>query len=96
MDFPTLLLTVTIAVLALVVLVLVLYLLGIIVALYRTGTHLKRLAGGLQKIVDDTDPLAGHLTTINGALGQLNEGLESVDNHLVGTAKIFNLKTDEA
>ncbi len=39
MDFPTLLLTVTIAVLALVVLVLVLYLLGIIVALYRRTSY---------------------------------------------------------
>ena len=91
MDFPTILLTVTIIVVALVVLVLVLYLLGIILALYRAGTHLEKLAGGLQKVVDDTAPLEGHLTTINGALGQLNGGLESVDNHLVGTAKVFNL-----
>ena len=48
MDFPTFLLTVTIIVVALVVVVLVLYLLGIIVALYRTGSHLEKLAGGLQ------------------------------------------------
>ena len=91
MDFPTFLLTVTIIVVALVVVVLVLYLLGIIVALYRTGSHLEKLAGGLQNVVDDTAPLEGHLTTINGALGQLNGGLESVDNHLVATAKVFNL-----
>ena len=43
MDFPTFLLTVTIIVVALVVVVLVLYLLGIIVALYRTGSHLEKL-----------------------------------------------------
>ena len=91
MDFPSILLTVTIIVVALVVLVLVLYLLGIILSLYRAGTHLEKLAGGLQKVVDDTAPLEGHLTTINGALGQLNDGLESVDNHLVGTARVFNL-----
>ena len=91
MDFPTFLLTVTIIVVALVVVVLVLYLLGIMVALYRTGSHLEKQAGGLQKIVDDTTPLEGHLTTVNGSLGQLNDGLGSVDNHLVGTAKIFNL-----
>ena len=51
----------------------------------------EKLAGGLQKIVDDTAPLESHLTTVNGALGQLNGGLESVDNHLVATAKVFNL-----
>jgi hypothetical protein len=91
MDFPNFLLTVTIIVVALVVVVLVFHLLGIILSLYRAGNHLKKLAGGLQVIVDNTVPLEQHVTTINGALGQLNEGLESVDNHLVGTAKVFNL-----
>ncbi len=75
----------------LVVLVLVIYLVLIIVALRRAGTHLEKLAGGLQKIVDDTAPLPDKLGTINGALSQLLGGLTSVDGHLVGIAKVFKL-----
>ena len=81
----------TLIIAGLIVLVLVVYLVLIIIALRRAGTHLKNLAGGLQKIVDDTAPLEGNLTTINGALSQLNNGLSSVDGHLVAIAKVLKL-----
>lgn len=81
----------TLIVVGLVVLVLVIYLILIIVALRRAGTNLQKLAGGLQKIVDDSAPLNHHLGTINGALGSLLEGLVSVDKHLLGIARVLKL-----
>jgi len=57
----SILLPATLIIVGLVVLVLVIYLILIIIALRRAGTHLENLAGGLQKIVDDSEPLAGKL-----------------------------------
>jgi len=91
MAYSTFLTYVTLAITGVVVVVLVIYLLGIIIALRRAGTHLEKLAGGLQKIANDTEPLQAHLTTINGALGQLEKGLRAVDANLVGVAKVFRL-----
>lgn len=88
---PTILLYATLLIVAVVVVVLVVYLVAIVVALRRAGNHLAALAGGLQKIVDDTNPLAGHTGTVNGALEQLRQGLVSVDEHLVGIARVFKL-----
>lgn len=81
----------TLVVVGLVVLVLVIYLVGIIIYLFRGAAHLKALAGGLQKIENDTAPLAEKLTTINGALGQLHGGLASVNTHLGAIAKVLKL-----
>lgn len=81
----------TLIIVGLVVLVLVIYLIGIIIALRKAGTHLENLAGGLQKIADDTDSLPAHLSTINQSLKKLHGGLSSVDKHLVSIARIFNL-----
>ncbi len=81
----------TIIVVVLVVLVLVIYLTGIIIALWRAGNHLKELAGGLQKIENDTAPLTERLTTINGALDQLHGGLSSVNKHLGSIAGVLKL-----
>ena len=76
---------------AAIVIVLVVYLVLIILALWRAGNNLAALAGGLQEVVDNTAPLADHLTTINGALGALDEGLDSVDDNLVGVAEVLKL-----
>ncbi len=81
----------TLIVVALVVLVLVVYLVGVIIYLFRGAAHLKALAGGLQKIENDTAPLADKLTTINGALGTLHGGLSSVNTHLGAIAKVLKL-----
>lgn len=82
---------ITLIIVALVVLLLVIYLILIIVALHRAGTHLQNLAGGLQKIADDSAPLKGHVDTINGALTQLHGGLGSIDQHLISIAKVLKL-----
>lgn len=92
MALPTLLTYLTLAAALIVVLVLVVYLVTIITALRRAGNHLAALAGGLQAIIDNTDPLEEYLTTINGALATLDDGLKSVDNNLVGVAEVFELK----
>lgn len=87
----SLLTLITLVIVAVVVLVLVVYLVGIIIALRRAGNELERLAGGLQKIVDDTAPLTANVGVVNDALGRLREGLRSVDAHLVGIAKVMRL-----
>jgi signal transduction histidine kinase len=90
MDSSTLFIA-TIVIVVLLVLVLVTYLILIIVALRRAGTHLEQLAGGLQKIAADTQPLEEKVGVINGALTKLQGGLSSVDRHLVSIAKVLKL-----
>ncbi len=85
----TVLLYISLAVVLIVVLVLVVYLLGIIIALRRASRNLYQLAGGLDAIVKDTQPLPDKLSTINGALGQLLAGLLAVDGDLATVAKLF-------
>lgn len=80
---------ISLAIVLIVVLALVVYLLGIIIALRRASQNLQQLAGGLDAIVKDTQPLPGKLTTINGALSQLLSGLVAVDGHLAAVAKLF-------
>lgn len=83
------LLVISLAIVLVVVLALVVYLLGIIMALRRASDNLYQLAGGLEAIVHDTQPLPGKLSTINGALGQLLAGLQSVDKHLAAVASLL-------
>lgn len=80
---------ITLVVLLIVVLALVVYLLSIIIALRGASRNLYQLAGGLDAIVKDTQPLPGKLTTINGALSQLLTGLVTVDGHLAVVAKLL-------
>ena len=60
MSFPTILTYLTLAIGAVIVVVLVVYLVLTIVALRRAGDHLANLAGGLQAIIDNTQPLEKH------------------------------------
>lgn len=85
----TVLMYISLAVVLIVVLVLVIYLLGIIIALSRARRNLYQLAGGLDAIMKDTQPLPAKLSTINGALGQLLAGLLAVDEDLAAVAKLF-------
>ncbi len=78
----TLLIWLTVIAVAIVVLVVAVYLIAIIAALARANRHLWRLAEGLEAVEVNTRPLAGHLTAINGAAGQLLAGLQRVDEHL--------------
>lgn len=82
---------ITVIIVALVVLILVMYLLLIIYHLWRGGNHLEKLAGGLQKVENDAAPLKEKVDIINGALTQLNQGLGSVDGHMVNIAKVLKL-----
>ncbi len=81
----------TIVVAIAIVLVLVYYLVRTIIALRRAGDHLAKVAAALQTTADSSANLEAHLTTINGALGTLGDGLEAVDDDLVGVAQVFRL-----
>ena len=85
----TILAYITLVAVLIVVIVLVVYLLLIIKALRGASKNLYELAGGLDQIVKDTQPLPGKLTTINGALGQLLTGLLSVNGHLAAVAHLL-------
>ena len=85
----TILMYITLTVVLIVVLALVVYLLGIILALRGANRNLQQLAGGLEAIVKDTQPLPGKLGTINDALSQLLTGLLAVDGHLAAVAKLL-------
>jgi hypothetical protein len=79
----------TLAAVLIVVLVLVYYLIGIILALRKASRNLSQLAAGLDAIVSHSAPLEGKLGTINGALGQLLNGLLSVNGHLAAVARLL-------
>ena len=81
----------TLVITGLIVLALGIYLVLIIAALRKAGDNLEELAGGLQQVAQDSQPLADRLGTINAALTQLHGGLSSVDGHLVGIAKVLKL-----
>ena len=85
----TVLMWITLIVVALVVVVLAVYLISFILALVAANRNLKQLAGGLELIASQSDPLPQELTTINGALVELLHGLQSVDAHLAGIVRVF-------
>lgn len=80
---------ITLAVILIVVLTLVVYLLLIIKALRNASKNLYELAGGLDQIVQNSQPLPEKLTTINGALGQILTGLLSVNGNLAAAAQLL-------
>lgn len=80
---------ITMIVVLVVVLALVAYLLGIIMALRGASRNLYQLAGGLDAIVKDTQPLPNKLGTINGALTQLLGGLLAVEGDLGVVARLL-------
>jgi hypothetical protein len=87
----TLLIWLTVAAVAVVVAVLVVYLAAVIMSLQRARGYLEQLAVGLEAIEANTRPLAGHLSAINGAAGQLLGGLKKVDEHLQGVAVMLRM-----
>ncbi len=87
----TLLIWLTIVAVAVVVAVVAGYLIAVIYFLARANRHLWKLVGGLEAIEVNTRPLAGHLTTINGAAGQLLAGVQKVDRHLKGVAVLLRM-----
>jgi uncharacterized protein YoxC len=81
--------TISLIVVLIVVVALVGYLLRIILALRGASRNLYQLAGGLDAIVKDTQPLTGKLSTINGALNQLLSDLLAVEANLAAVAKLL-------
>ena len=85
------LLTLTLAVVAIVVAVLVVYLLLIIRALRDALKSVAAIADGLEAVQRHSAPLPAHLTTINGGLSALLQGLRGADRHLARAAALFGL-----
>lgn len=64
------------------------YLIGIYVALRRGRIHLEKLAGGLERIRDDTGPLNGKIEAVNAGLSQLAGPLLAANGNLARIAQI--------
>jgi hypothetical protein len=62
------------------------HLLGIFLALKRTGDHLQALAGGLAAIRDNTAPLNAGIEAVNAALAALLPPLRDTAAGLAGIA----------
>lgn len=52
----------------------------------------EQLAGGLEAVSQQTETVPKQLPTINEAMVQLRDGLQSVDGHLGGAAGAFGLR----
>ncbi len=85
------LLMLTLITVALVVIALAGYLIAIAWALVRTRRSVAAIADGLEAVAGHTQPLPDKLTTINGALTQLLNGLRTADAHLGRVATVFKL-----
>lgn len=85
------LLTLTLITTALVVLALAGYLIAIATTLVKARRGVTAIADGLEAVAGHTQPLPEKLTTINGALTQLLNGLRAADAHLGRVATVFKL-----
>lgn len=85
------LLTLTLITVALVVIALAGYLIAIVWQLIRAKQSIAAIADGLEAVAGHTAPLPEKLTTINGALVQLLNGLKIADGHLGRAATVFKL-----
>ena len=85
------LLTVTLATVVAIVLVLVVYLVLILHELRAAQVAVAAIADGLEAVQRQSAPLPQHLTTINGGLSALLQGLRAADGHLAGVASLLGL-----
>lgn len=74
------------------VLVLAVTLLLVIRHLVRAARVAEQVAAGLETVDGQTARLPEYLATINGALGQLLEGLRAVDGHYANLARKAGLE----
>lgn len=86
------LLTLTLITVALVVLALAGYLVAIALALRSARRSVASIAGGLEAVAGDTQPLGERLTTIGAALGALLANLRMADAQLGRAATVFRLE----
>ena len=61
-------------------------------ALLQAKKSVAAIADGLEAVAGHTQPLPEKLTTINGALVTLLEGLRAADGHLGRAATVFRLR----
>ena len=85
------LLPLTLITVGLVVLALAGYLIAIAWALLDTRRSVIAIADGLEAVAGHTAPLPEKLTTINGALTTLLDGLRTADRHVGRAARVFRL-----
>ena len=85
------LLTLTLVAVALVVSALAGYLIAIAWALLAARKSVAAIADGLEVVSGHTEPLPEKLTTINGALVALLQGLRVADGNLGRAATVFKL-----
>lgn len=85
------LLTLTFVAIALVVVALAGFLIAIAWALLAARKSVIAIANGLDLVSQHTAPLPEKLTTINGALVALLDGLRVADGHLGRAAAVFKL-----
>lgn len=85
------LLILTLIAVALVVVALAGYLIAIAWALLAARKSVVAIANGLEVVSGHTEPLPEKLTTINGALTALLQGLRVADGNLGRSAKVFKL-----
>lgn len=74
-----------------VVVVLAVTLILTLAALRKARRHAEALASGLEMVVQNTASVPQQLSTINGALVRLLEGLRSVDAHITAAGRTFGL-----
>lgn len=85
------LLTLTLITVAVVVIVLVVYLVLILTALRDARRSVAGIADGLEAVQRQSAPLPEYLTTINGGLSALLQGLSAADGHLARVASLLGL-----
>lgn len=74
------------------VLVLAVTLITVAFFVLRAAATAEKLAGGLEAVDSQTKKLPEYMKTINGAMGQLDSGLVSVDGHLANVARAAGLE----
>ena len=76
---------ITLIYLLVLVVVLAVSLIVILRHLWSIGTTLEKIGAGLLQVRDDTAPLAGHITAINGALTETASRLAGARDDLAAT-----------
>jgi hypothetical protein len=71
------------------VIVLAATLITILYYLWRIGTTLGKIAGGLQQVETQTAPLAEKIDGINAGLGAVKAGLGTAAGHLAATDELL-------
>lgn len=86
----------TVAYAVILVVVLAATLITILYYLRKIGSTLGQIAGGLQVVERQTEPLAGQIGAINGGLTSISAGLSGAAEHLAATDELLAAVGGEA